>query len=56
MEHDEINADTWKHKRDEWMDYVENDVLCTASSYARYIQSMEELLDLLRKVVYLYKD
>ena len=32
-----------KIKKSEWMDYVEQDVLCTACSYARYCKAMEEV-------------
>ena len=28
-------------KKDEWVDYVKNDVLCGAFSYARYSRAME---------------
>ena len=30
-------------KKDIWLPYVKNDVLCTAYSYARYIKAMEEI-------------
>ena len=30
-------------KKDEWLPYVKNDVLCTAYSYARYIEAMKEI-------------
>ena len=40
--HDKIYADTWTDKKHEWVDYVKNDVLCTAFSYARYSKAMEE--------------
>ena len=43
MNHDEITADNYKDKKDIWLPYVKNDVLCTAYSYARYIKSMEEI-------------
>ena len=43
MNHDEIYADNWRDKNDEWVDYVKNDVLCTAFSYARYCKAMEEI-------------
>ena len=43
MKHDEVYSDTWKDKKDEWLDYVKNDVLCTAFSYARYSKAMEEI-------------
>ena len=32
-----------KLKKDEWLDYVKNDVLCTACSYARSSKAMEEI-------------
>ena len=43
MNHDEITADNYKDKKDIWLPYVKNDVLCTAYSYARYIKDMEEI-------------
>ena len=43
MNHDEVYPDTWKDKKDEWLDYVKNDVLCTAFSYARYSKAMKEI-------------
>ena len=30
-----------KIKKDEWLDYVKKDVLCTAFCYARYPKRME---------------
>ena len=43
MNHDEVHSDTWKDKKSELLDYVKNDVLCTAFSYARYSKAMEEI-------------
>ena len=43
MNHDEITADNYKDKKDIWLPYVKNDVLCTAYSYASYIKDMEEI-------------
>ena len=43
MNHDEVYADTWKDEKSEWLDYVKQDVLCTAFSYARYCKAMEEI-------------
>ena len=43
MNHDEVYSDTWKDKKDEWLDYVKNDVLCTAFCYASYSKAMEEI-------------
>ena len=34
MNHNENNAVNWRDKKDEWVDYVKIDVLCTAFSYA----------------------
>ena len=42
MKHGEVFADNWKDKKMEWLDYVKNEVLCTAFSYARYSKAMEE--------------
>ena len=42
MNHDEVYSDTWRDKKSEWLDYVKNDLLCTAFSYARYTKAMEE--------------
>ena len=35
--------------KDEWLPFVENDVLCTAFSYARYCKAMEEITRLSMK-------
>ena len=43
MEHDEIYADTWEQKENEWLPYVKDDVLSTAFCYATYTMGMEEL-------------
>ena len=43
MNHDDIDANNYKDKKDIWLPYVKNDVLCTAYSYARYIKDMEEI-------------
>ena len=43
MNHDDIDHKNYKDKINEWLPYVKNDVLCTAFSYARYIQAMEEM-------------
>ena len=41
--YEEVFADFWKDKKDEWIDYVKNDFLCTACSYAGYLKAMEDL-------------
>ena len=41
--HDEIDANNYKDKKDKWLDYVKQDVLCTASSYVRYTKAIEEV-------------
>ena len=43
MIHDEVDGDNYKSKINEWLPYVTNNVLCTAFSYARYIEAMEEI-------------
>ena len=43
MNHDEIDAKNYKDKKDIWLPYVKNDVLCTAYSYSRYIGAMKEI-------------
>ena len=30
MNHDEVFSDTWKDMKNEWLDFVKNDVLYTA--------------------------
>ena len=42
MNHDEITGNNYMDKTDEWVDYVKNDVLYTAFTYARYSKAMEE--------------
>ena len=39
----EIKADNWKQKKNEWLDCVKNDVVCTVFSYARYSKAMEDI-------------
>ena len=40
---DEFYADNWTDKKDEWVEYVKNDVLCTAFSYTRYTKAIQEI-------------
>ena len=40
--HDDVDGNNYKDKKDEWLDYVKNDVICTAFSYAGYIKAMEK--------------
>ena len=42
MNHNDIGGDNYKDKKDIWLPFVKNDVLCPAYSYARYIKAMEE--------------
>ena len=44
MNHDEINEHIWRDKKDVWVDFVQNDVLCTAFSYDRCCKAMVEIL------------
>ena len=43
INHDEIDENSWRDKKNEWLPYVKNDVLCTAYSYARYCGAMQEI-------------
>ena len=43
MNHDEIDYNNFKDKKDEWLDYVRQDALCTAFNYARLCKAMEEI-------------
>ena len=43
MDHDRIDENNWRDKKDDWLPYVKSDVLCTAYSYARHIKAMEEV-------------
>ena len=42
INHDETTGDNWRDKKDEWVDYVRNDVICIAFSYASYSKAMED--------------
>ena len=42
MDHDEIDGNNYKDIQDKRLEYVKNDVLCTAFNYARYCKAMEE--------------
>ena len=35
MDHDDVDGNNYKDKKDEWLPYVKQDVLCIAFSYAR---------------------
>ena len=43
MKHDDIDGNNYKDKKDIWLSYVKNDVLCTSYCYARYNKRMEEI-------------
>ena len=43
IDHDQFFEDTWEDKEDERLPYLENDVLSTAFSYAKYTKGMEKL-------------
>ena len=40
MNQDEIDENNWRDKKNQWVDYVQNDVLCNGFSYARYFKAM----------------
>ena len=41
--HDDINGDNYKDKKDIWLPYVKNDVLSTSYCYARYCKAMQDI-------------
>ena len=41
--HDEVDGNNYKDKKDDGLPYVKQDVLCTAFSYARFSKAMEEI-------------
>ena len=43
LEDDEIYEDFWEEKENDWLSCLKNDVLSTASSYARYSKCMEKI-------------
>ena len=43
MDHDEIDGENYKIKKDEWLDYVKQYVFCTAFTYAKYCKAMEAI-------------
>ena len=43
IDHNDIDGNNYKDKKDIWLPYVKNDVLCTAYSYSRYIGAMKEI-------------
>ena len=43
MNHDAFYADTWENKKNERLDYVKNNVICTAFSCSRYTKAMEKI-------------
>ena len=43
MNHDEVDCNNYKDKKDKCLEYVEQDVLCTAFSYASYCKAMEQI-------------
>ena len=49
MNHDQIVENNWRDKKDEWLPYVKNDILCTVYSYARFCVSMVELTGFSKK-------
>ena len=43
MDQDEVDYNIYKDKKDEWLSYVKNEVLCTAFSYAKVCKTIEEI-------------
>ena len=48
--HEQVFADSWRDKKEDWVDYVKKDVLCTTFSIARYRKALEEITGFGRKV------
>ena len=46
MNHDEVSCSNYEDKKAEWLDYVKQDALCTAFSYARFCKTIEEFTGL----------
>ena len=42
MNHDEVDDNKYNDKKDEWLNYVNQDVLCTDFSFGRNCKSMDE--------------
>ena len=40
---EEVFEDTWLSKKDEWIHYKKNDVLCTDFGYPRYIRRIQKI-------------
>ena len=49
MNHEDNDYNNYKDEKVEWLDYVKQDVLCTAPSYARYTEAMEKITGLSMK-------
>ena len=49
MNHDEIDEKNWTLKKDERIEYVQNDVFRTTLSYTRYSKAMEEITGISKK-------
>ena len=43
MNQDEVDCESYKEVKDEYLDSVKQDVLCTAFSYVRFCKTMEEI-------------
>ena len=42
MKHEDVYSDTWRNKKDEWLDYIKNGVLRMVFSSVRYTKYMEK--------------
>ena len=45
MNHDEVDGNNYKDKKDEWLDNVKQDVLYAAFGYARYCKAMDKITE-----------
>ena len=51
MDQDEFDYSNYKDKKDDWLPYLKQVVLCTAFSYARYCNATEEINGFSIKIV-----
>ena len=49
MNHDDIDGNKYKDKKDIWLPYVKMDVLSTSYCYARYSKAMQEITGFSKK-------
>ena len=43
MNHDDADGNNYMNKKDEWLPYIKQDILCAAFSYARSCKTVEDI-------------